>query len=202
MMHGLTYPTGVCGVKTDPGFAEILRKEIDRWGKEPMGDANWNMLQGSETYYPSAARLGFNPDTILFRLKKSISKTKFSNYFIPHGGGGIEMLSPVTSCINEMLLQGYEGIIRVFPTWPANKNAKFENLRTHGAFLVSSEKSNGKIKYIKVTSEKGRLCTLENPWGNSEVTMKRNNKRVETLSGDILHFKTEQNEHLLITPRN
>ena len=202
MMHGLTYPTGVCGVKTDPGFAEILRKEIDRWGKEPMGDANWNMLQGSETYYPSAARLGYNPDTILFRLKKSISKTRFSNYFIPHGGGGIEMLSPVTSCINEMLLQGYEGIIRVFPTWPANKNAKFENLRTHGAFLVSSEKSNGKIKYIKVTSEKGRLCTLENPWGNSEVTMKRNNKRVETLSGDILHFKTEQNEHLLITPRN
>jgi alpha-L-fucosidase 2 len=201
-MHALTYPTGVCGVITDSVFAGILRKEIDRWGKEPMGDANWNMLQGSETYYPSAARLGYNPDTILAKLKKAISSAKFPNGFIHHGGGGIEMLSPVPSCINEMLLQGYEGVIRVFPTWPAHKDAKFENLRTQGAFLVSSEKSDGKIKYIKLTSEKGRLCTLKNPWGNSEVTVKRNNKSVETLSGDILKFKTEQNEHLLITARN
>ena len=199
-MHGLTYPTGVCGVITDPAFAEILRKEIDRWGKEPMGDANWNMRQGSETYYPSAARLGYNPDTILARLKKLMSPPKYANCFIPHGGGGIEMLSPVTSCINEMLLQGYEGVIRVFPNWPAEKDAKFENLRTHGAFLVSSEKTDGKVKHIKIISEKGRLCTLENPWGNADVTMKRDNKTEEILSGNVLQFRTEQNEYLLLTP--
>lgn len=201
MMHGLTFPTGVTGVKTDPVFAGILRKEIDRWGKEPMGDANWdNLSNGFETTFTSAARLGYNPDTLLFRLKERVLMTLLPNLWVPQRGGGIETLSAIPSCINEMLLQGYEGIIRVFPTWPANKDAKFENLRTYGAFLVSSKKINGMVNYVELLSEKGRPCTFENPWGNTEVKLERNGKKAEKLSGEVIKFNTEENEHIMIKP--
>ncbi len=203
MMHGLTFPTGVTGIEIDSAFASILRKEISRWGKEPMGDGNWNMLQGSETYFPSAVRLGYNPDTILTRLKKSILTTKTSNYFIPHGGGGIEMLSPVTSCINEMLLQGYEGVIRVFPTWPINKDAKFENLRTYGAFLISSEIKNSSISYVEITSEKGRECKLLRPWKSGKIQIKSEGGSGTLLFKEIdnrIVFQTEIGKKYIVKP--
>jgi hypothetical protein len=91
-------------------------------------------------------------------------------------------------------------MIRVFPAWPENKNAKFENLRTYGAFLVSSEKSEGKVKYLKIVSEKARPCVLENPWGKSDVALKRDGKKGEILSGDILRFETKENEQIFLTP--
>jgi alpha-L-fucosidase 2 len=202
-MHGLTFPTGVAGTLTDPQFAEILRKEIGRWGIEPMGDANWNSLQGSETYYTSAVRVGFDPDTILTRLKRAILTTKTANLFIPHGGGGIEMLSPVTSSINEMLLQGYEGVMRVFPNWPVTRDAKFENLRTYGAFLVSSEIKNSSVEFIRITSEKGRECKLLNPWSNRAILIE---KAAESgmvpfeQTGSTILFNTEPGKTYLIKP--
>ena len=120
--------------------------------------------------------------------------------YIPYGGGGIETFSGVPSCINEMLLQGYEGMIRVFPAWPEDRDAKFENLRTYGAFLVSSERSEGKIRYIKLTSEKGRPCTLENPWGDVKVKMEKNGEKPEIMSGRLLEFETKPNEEISIKP--
>ncbi len=201
MMHGLTFPTGVCGVKTDSAFAEILRKEIDRWGKEPMGDASWdNTTGGFETFFTSAARVGYDPDLLLVGLKERISKTALPNLWVPQSGGGIETLSAIPSCINEMLLQGYEGMIRVFPAWPANKDARFANLRTYGAFLVSSERKNNKVGYIKIISEKGRVCTFENPWGNAKVVLERNGQKSETLSGKLIKFETKVNETISIKP--
>ena len=201
MMHALTFPSGVTGVKTDSSFASTLCREISRWGKGPMGDADWNNLgNGFETYFTSAARVGYDPNIILTKLKERILKTCLPNLYVPQGGGGIEVLSAIPSAINEVLLQGYEGIIRVFPTWPSNKDAKFENLRTHGAFLVSSEKVNEKVKYIRLKSEKGRPCILENPWQKSVVLLERDGKQKESLTGNILRFNTQENEQILITP--
>ncbi len=201
MMHGLTFPTGVCGVKTDSAFAGILRKEIGRWGKEPMGDADWdNLGNGFETYFTSAARVEYNPASILVKLKERILKTNLPNLWVTQSGGGIETLSAIPSCINEMLLQGYEGIIRVFPVWPANKDAKFETLRTYGAFLVSSEIKNGSVQYIKIISEKGRKSIIENPWKGKDVIVESNQQRPKTISGNSLVVDTKVDECLTIHP--
>jgi hypothetical protein len=40
--------------------------------------------------------------------------------------------------VNECLLQSYTGTLRLFPNWPAEKDAAFQDLRAVGAFLVSS----------------------------------------------------------------
>ena len=52
---------------------------------------------------------------ILSYLKKRIEMDVYPNSWIVQGGGGIETLAAVPLTINEMLLQSYEGIIRVFP---------------------------------------------------------------------------------------
>ena len=175
MMHGLLFPSGVCGVVTDSVFAHILRDEIYRWDSDTAKytgwqDARWdNLTGGIETYFTSAARVGYDGNRLLEQLKHRIQQTAYPNLWVTQGGGGIETLSAVPSSINEMLLQGYENIIRVFPVWPKEKDASFRDLRTHGAFLVSSSCKEGNIEYIIIKSEQGRPCLVENPWNSCRL---------------------------------
>ncbi len=206
MMHGLLFPSGVCGVVTDSAFAKILRDEIYTWD-EPVEshyewqDVRWDHLgNGIETYFTSAARVGYDGNKLLEKLKERINKTAFPNLWIPQSGGGIESLSAVPSCINEMLLQGYEGIIRVFPVWPKEKEASFKNLRTHGAFLVSSACKQGTVTQVEIESEQGRPCRVENPWGNGTCKLVRADGKEETLAGKVLDIDLKKGEKVQLCP--
>ena len=105
------------------------------------------------------------------------------------------------SGIHEMLIQSHTGTIRVFPAIPASwKNVSFENLRTVGAFLVSSQLTNGSVANIHILSEKGAMCTIENPWRSSRVQLSRNGQPDETLTGDVLTFQTQPHEQIDLLP--
>jgi hypothetical protein len=97
-------------------------------------------------------------------------------------------------------LQSYEGVLRIFPNWNFKKNASFKNLRAYGAFLVSSDVKNGNIQVVKIYSEKGRPCTIENPWPGKRVQLIRNGKKEETSEGDRMFFKTNENELIELRP--
>ena len=207
MMHGLLFPSGVCGVVTDSAFAKVLRDEIYTWDKSvenhaELQDAHWdNLGNGFETYFTAAARVGYDGNKLLEKLKERINKTAYPNLWITQAGGGIETLSAVPSCINEMLLQGYEGTIRLFPVWPKEKDASFRNLRTHGAFLVSSACEKGKVSHVKIESEQGRPCKVENPWGSSTVCkLIRDNGQEEILQGDLLILRIAKGEKIELLP--
>ena len=69
------------------------------------------------------------------------------------------------AAIQEMLQQSHTGIIRVFPALPVTwQNASFRNLRAMGAFLVSATYRNGETESIHITSEKGGLLRVFNPF--------------------------------------
>jgi alpha-L-fucosidase 2 len=194
MLHGLIFPSDAYGEIRDTAFLSILKNEISLWGTEPIGDADWsNMGNGFETFFTAAARIGIDPEIILSTLKDRIRKTLQPNLWISQAGGGIETFSAVPSCINEMLMQSYEGTIRLFPTWPLKQDAKFYQLRAYGAFLISSELANEEVKYIKVVSEKGRDLNIVNPWKNSSVQLTRGNS-TKTLAGKTLNIKTSVGE--------
>ncbi len=180
MGYTWVFPSGNVGVKTDSAFASILRKEIARWDTEPGGDGGWrNTGNGFEGNFTVAARLGYNPEIVIGKLKARIAQASLPNLWVPQSGGFTETLSGVPSCINEMLLQGYEGIIRVFPNWLKDKDASFNNLRTHGAFLVSSQQKNGIVQYIKIVSEKGNKCVVENPWARGVIVTNAAGKKIK-----------------------
>jgi len=193
MAYPWVFPSDNTGVRTTPVLAKIIREEIGRWDTDPGGDATWNNLgNGFETYFTTAARVGIDPETVLIRLKKRIAQTALPNLWIPQSGGLTETLSGVPSCINEMLLQSYEGMIRLFPAWPASRDARFDSLRTYGAFLVSSEKRNGTVQWVNILSEKGRICRIENPWPGQEPVVRCDRRKIAAEEkGQDLMFPTE-----------
>jgi hypothetical protein len=202
MAYPWAFPSDITGVITTPAFAEIVRKDIGRWDTHPGGDATWNELgNGFETYFTSAVRMGYNPDTVIEKLKERIAKTALPNLWIPQKGGLTETLSAVPSCINEMLLQSYEGLIRVFPAWPSEKNASFENLRTYGAFLVSSERKRGIVSHIRIKSEKGRICSIENPWATKLLITENGKPITAMVSGNVYSFSTKAGSIYLLTSK-
>lgn len=209
MMHGLVFPSGACGANTDAAFAKVLLDEVYRWDTDTINhsyllkDAKWdNLGNGFETYFTAAARLGYNGDRLLVELKKRIAKTSLPNLWIEQAGGGIETLSAVPSCVNEMLLQGYEGIVRVFPVWPKEKEASFDNLRTHGAFLVSSSCKNGEVQSVTILSEQGRLCKIENPWGDTPCTVIAGNGQQRVFENKQFEVETAVGETIRLVKSN
>lgn len=79
----------------------------------------------------------------------------------------------------------------MFPNRNRSKTASFERL---GAFVISSRLKNGEVRYVHLVSEKGRPCTLENPWPGKAARITRNGKGAELLEGARLHFRTKENE--------
>lgn len=83
--------------------------------------------------------------------------------------------------------------MKLFPCWPTSKDAKFHQIRTEGAFLVSAELSNSEVTYCEILSEKGNVCRIKNPWeGVSSMTVETiSGQTVATAkNGEIYSFKT------------
>jgi hypothetical protein len=200
MMHGLVYPSFAFGPENDPEFIQLLKAEVERWETDPGGDATWdNMSNGFAVYFAGAARIGISPQVILSKLKERISKTALTNLWITQIGGGVETLSAVPGTINEMLMQSYEGIIRLFPSWPEGQDAAFENHRARGAFLVTSALKSGEVQYVNIYSEKGRLLSLRNPWKNKEIEVRKQNGNISVYRGERLEIFTKPGDWLYIT---
>jgi len=102
--------------------------------------------------------------------------------------------------INEMMLQSHDGVMRVFPLFPAAQKASFCRLRTFGAFLVSSAIKDGTIDQVVVESEKGRPCVLLNPWPGRTVRVHRNGKPEQPVAGNRLCLATATGDRLLLVP--
>ncbi len=119
-------------------------------------------------------------------------------YWKAHGFYMTEQTA-VSGLITEFLLQSNDNIIRVFPSWPANRDARFSSLRARGGFLVSAQKQNGVISKLLIESENGGELNMVSPWDSiglkntdgSSVILKPDGQgiiRMETVRGQILEF--------------
>jgi hypothetical protein len=89
--------------------------------------------------------------------------------------------------------------IRIFNDWPADWDAAF-TLRARGAFIVGTAFQDGKIPLVEIRSQLGSTCRLANPWGDNKVTLYRNGKKSEYVTGDVLVFATDRNETIIVVP--
>jgi hypothetical protein len=188
------YPGEVVGLESSPEMQKIA---INSFIEHPN---RWTCKNHTMSFYPGMARVGYEPEAILEGLRKLIKESGYPNFVIPRWGGGIATCSTVTATINEMLLQSHQGVIRLFPNWPKDKDAGFDKLRAHGAFLVSAELQGGTIQNVHLVSERGQPCTLRNPWPGKKVRLTRNGKPAEVLEGDLLKFNTAGGEKFELQP--
>lgn len=189
------YPCNAIGLSSDPtlvraGVDTILYKDL------------WEQLNSFSTIFAAAARVGVDPELILRQMKRVTQKYIQPNFLFDMGGGGIENCSGIPGGLNEMVLQSHEGCLRLFPCWPKNRPARFEGLRAHGAFLVSSEMANGQVQFVRIVSEKGKSCTIANPWPDKSVSVLRAGEKHETVSGTQFALATVAGECLELTANN
>ena len=159
----------------------------------------WHGGNAPATFYAAAARVGYDPSTILANMNNEATSQSFANMAIVHNGGGIENLDITTSGLDEMLLQSFQNDIKVFPDWPTNTNAKFGDLLAYGNFLISSSKLNNSVQYIRVVSQRGGNFTFTNPWSGS-VEVYRNGTDTGTVSGSTITIATSANDTLDVAP--
>ena len=105
--------------------------------------------------------------------------------------------------VSEMLLQSVGDVLRVFPAWPGDKNARFRNLRAQGGFLVSADFVQGRTDRVKVTATADGVLRLLSPWpqvyaegpsGAGRSRLEADRRQVVTVSmrvGDELVFLPE-----------
>jgi hypothetical protein len=121
------------------------------------------------------------------------------------GPGAIdaEHIGGLTSGIHSSLLAnatkvpGEEPVIQLFASWPKDWDAEF-SLLARGGFLVTSSQRKGQIEFAELKSELGQECRLLNPWNESEVTLYRDGKKAESLSGSLLTFPTRNGEIIIV----
>jgi alpha-L-fucosidase 2 len=100
--------------------------------------------------------------------------------------------------INECLMQSYNGTIRLFPNWPAEKNAEFHDLRAAGAFLVSAVLENKKVKEVEITSEAGSRLKILLPWEKGGTIITNGGKTIVRES--YFETDTKKGEKISLKP--
>jgi len=106
------------------------------------------------------------------------------------------------AAVMEMLLQSYNGVIRVFPAVPDRwHDAYFANLRAEGAFLVTAKLSDGAVRFVQVASEAGLPCEVVNPFGGAATLDSPDSTAgAAQLNGDRLRFDTRPGGTYLLYP--
>ena len=189
------FPGNGLGLGSDPALLEIGRNQITVMNR-------WVDYNGMNSFYVAAARVGYDPKIILSEMRKMIESMALPNGMIKGNSHGAEHFSIVPNAVQEMLFQSYDGTLRFFPDWPMDQDARFSGLRARGAFLVASGLSNGRVQFIRLVSEKGRFCVIQNPWPASRVRITRSKDTNQILEGAVLNITTSPGEQIEIFPVN
>jgi hypothetical protein len=107
-----------------------------------------------------------------------------------------EALGRAAETLHLALLQS-KPVIHLFPAWPKDWDAEFV-LLARGNFLVRASIQGAKVSKVELESGSGAECTLRNPWGDVEVTLKREGKP-ESLRGEMLKFSTRTGETIAVS---
>jgi len=186
------YPGSQIGLDSDATLLQTARNTIGQ-----LTNA-WHGGNAPCTFYAAAARVAYDPATILSNMHNEATAQTYNNLAVHHGSGGIENVNVVTSGLDEMLLQSCQNDIHVFASWPSNMDGKFGDLLTYGAFLVSSLIQHNNVQYLVVVSQKGRDFTFTNPWAGQQLVLYRNGNDGGTLSGAKITVKTSPSETISI----
>jgi alpha-L-fucosidase 2 len=164
---------------------ELISKSLKHWHSFPAALQGYSFTGGASMY----AMMG-KGDSARDYLNQLLDKFVQPNTMYLESGPVIETPLAAATSIQELYLQYWADVARVFPAIPSNwKNAAFQNLRTEGAFLLSAVRKNGKTCWVKVESLKGGNLAIKpgfehkpNLKSASAVNLSDQGKGVYTLS--------------------
>ena len=109
----------------------------------------------------------------------------------------------VTAPLQEMMLQSWDGALRIFPAWPRALEARFDDFRAEGAFLVSAAWANGRVQSLAIHSERGARCRLYPPWPGGLKVVDEAAQTVDCRAEEYerVSFATQPGGKYRLTPR-
>ncbi len=111
----------------------------------------------------------------------------------------LEGSGTLATAVNEMLLQSWDGLIRVAPALPKAWSAKF-TLLAMGGFLVTAECEKGKVLYVAIESQRGGVMRLANPFGEPAVVRSGGKTVSNNEKGNVISFETEAGRTYQVVP--
>jgi hypothetical protein len=147
---------GDVAIGGDPALLETCRNTLDALNLWEQGNSfSWA--------FPAAARVGYPGLYEKLRDRLAAEDGLRENMTLAQAYGGIETSGGIAA-VNEMLMQSVTGVIRLFPSWPAGRDARFERLRARGGVLVSASIRDGVIGPVELRAERDMAVRLCSPW--------------------------------------
>ena len=144
---------------------ELVEKSVKHWltVENAKGINGWALAAASAIY----SYLG-DGDNALRCLRAHHNDKRFvmPNTQYIEGSPVIECSLVAAESLQEMLIQSWGDVIRIFPAVPAEwKDASFQDLRAEGAFLVTAVRKDGKTKWVRIKSLAGEPCRVKPNFG-------------------------------------
>jgi alpha-L-fucosidase 2 len=145
----------------------LVDKSVDHWHKIENGKglAGYSFTGAASLF----AAIGRGDDALknmdqLLTGKTGISQFHSNTFYTESKGRNEVIETPLSGAasIMELLLQSWQGKIRVFPALPSSwKDASFSDLRTEGGYLVSAVFKDGQTSWISIKSKTGEPFILK-----------------------------------------
>ncbi|SDE10475.1 glycosyl hydrolase family 95 catalytic domain-containing protein [Niabella drilacis] len=194
-MHSV-YPCEVLHLRSDSAALQIARNTLYYYEVSQKGFTTSMNALGLSAFV-MWARAGLDPG-ILKENMKTLIKTAGPNFLIADGHHCTEKTT-VIETVNSMMLQTAGDILYLFPCWTKTP-ASFTRLRAKGAFLVSAAYDGATVSGLKIFSEKGGSCRLDNPWKGRKMQVTENGRTVPVKrEGDVYSFTAKKGSTYEIT---
>ena len=154
-------------------------------------------------FFTAAVRVGYDPDVIWKEMRDMILFRGLPNGFLKENPHGIEQLNTIPDAIQEMMLQSYEGVLRIFPVWPKKQhpNAAFRGMCAWGGFEVDAVLRDGDVEKVTIISHKGHDCKIQNPWPARTVKVSYEYRQEEPVyAGEYLTINMHREEKAELSP--
>lgn len=170
---------GMVSAGSDPTLLETIRNTLKQTGS--WGGGNSYCLVTS-----MGAKSLYNPDELITSMtNRNLLTSLHTN---DGGAGGMEVCGLIDG-INSLVLQSQDDTIRIFPNCPKTLDAKFQQLRTVGAFLIDAHhtSSNTIEDAVFAYSEAGSTCNFKNPWPGAAISVFDGSAKVSTTVKNEVH---------------
>lgn len=130
----------------------------------------WGSGNNFPKLFATAINVRYDVDTVLDNFAATINRQMQANGMIDDNTHGVEKAG-ATEAVHNMLLLSDQGVVKVFPNWPAERDASFTHLRAPGAFRLSAayDSARQEVTYVDITSEAGQPLTIASPWADAVV---------------------------------
>lgn len=140
-----------------PENRELIEKSLTHWHSMPAAMQGYSFTGGASIY----ATMGEGNKARDY-LHTLISQFVKPNTMYLESGPVIETPLAATASIQEMFLQSWGDVIKVFPAVPNDwANASFKDLRSEGAFLISAVRKNRQTQWVRIKATANGLCAIK-----------------------------------------